>query len=105
MHSDRPVYIKQAGTHGWRLLVWVQPRAKKSGCAGLYGDRLKIKVAAPPVDHKANQELIGFVAKTLGRKNRDVRVISGETGRKKDLLIEGLEEPCWDGFTREDAKG
>ncbi len=76
--------------------MWVQPRAKKSGIQGLYGDRLKIKVTAPPVDHKANGELVGLVADILGIKRRDVCVASGETGRQKDLLIRTASEPCWE---------
>jgi uncharacterized protein (TIGR00251 family) len=95
MPANYPVYIKKVGTRAWKLCVWVQPRAKKSGIQGLYGDRLKIKVAAPPVDHKANDELVATIARILGIKNRDVRVLSGETGRKKDLIIETEQEPCW----------
>ena len=95
MPTNYPVYIKKVGSHAWKLCVWVQPRAKKSGIQGLYGDRLKIKVAAPPVDHKANEELVATIAGMLGIKNRDVRVLSGETGRKKDLIIETEKEPCW----------
>ncbi len=76
--------------------MWVQPRAKKSGLQGLYGDRLKIKVAAPPVDHKANEEVIRIIAALLGLKNREVRLQSGTTGRQKDLVIETSSEPCWE---------
>ena len=96
MPTRYPTYIQQVGPHAWKLCVWVQPRAKKGGIQGRYGDRLKIKVTAPPVDHKDNEELVGTIASLLGIKNREVRVQSGETGRRKDLLIETDIEPCWD---------
>jgi hypothetical protein len=96
MPTQYPKYIQQVGPHAWKLCIWVQPRAKKSGIQGLYGDRLKIKVTAPPVDHKANGEVVETIASLLGIKNREVRVHSGETGRKKDLVIETEDEPCWE---------
>jgi uncharacterized protein (TIGR00251 family) len=96
MPTQYPEYIQQVGPHAWKLCVWVQPRAKKGGIQGLYGDRLKIKVTAPPVDHKANGEVVETIASLLGLKSREVRVQSGETGRKKDLVIETESEPCWD---------
>ncbi|WP_462324357.1 DUF167 domain-containing protein [Desulfoplanes sp.] len=96
MHTRLPVYICQVGSHVWKICVWVQPRAKKSGIQGLYGDRLKIKIAAPPVDNKANRELVDVVAAVLGIKPRHVSVASGETGRKKDLLVDSEKEPDWE---------
>ena len=49
-----------------RLLVWVQPRASRTEVAGMRGDAVKIRLAAPPVDGAANEELIRFVAEMLG---------------------------------------
>ena len=48
------------------LTLHIQPGAKRSEVAGLHGDALKIRLAAPPVDGKANAALLAFVAATLG---------------------------------------
>ena len=48
------------------LTLHIQPGAKRTEFAGLHGDALKIRLAAPPVDGKANEALIKFIAETLG---------------------------------------
>lgn len=80
--------------HWWResngsatLSLHVQPGAKKTEVSGLYGDALKIRLAAPPVDGKANTALIAFVAKRLGLAKSAVRLKSGQTSRDKVLEI------------------
>lgn len=69
------------------LNVHVQPRAGKDEIAGLYGDKLKIRIKAPPVDGKANQHLTEFLADVFGVAKRDVVLLSGETGRDKRFRI------------------
>lgn len=69
------------------LNVHVQPRAGKDEIAGLHGDRLKIRVKAPPVDGKANRYLIDFLADVFGVAKRDVVLLAGETGRDKRFKI------------------
>ena len=69
------------------LDVHVQPRASKSQVAGFFGDRLKIRVAAPPVDGKANQELIDFLAKAFNVARRDILLLAGESGRDKRFKV------------------
>jgi uncharacterized protein (TIGR00251 family) len=59
---------------------------------GERGDRIAIRVTAPPVDGKANEALIRLVADRLGIARSRVRIIRGDTGRDKLLEIEGLEE-------------
>jgi len=49
-----------------RVEVYIQPRAAKSELAGMHGDSIKIRIAAPPVDNAANQALIEFMAERLG---------------------------------------
>ncbi len=63
----------------------VQPGASKSSVIGLYGDSLKVSLASPPVDGKANEELIRFLSKTLDIPKSSVSIISGETNRSKLL--------------------
>ena len=70
--------------NGWLTFKCrVQPGASKSKIAGLYGDSLKITLNAPPVDGKANEELIKFLSKTLDIPKSSVSIISGETNRSK----------------------
>ena len=63
--------------------------AKKSGVVGEHGDALKIRLAAPPVDGKANAALIEFLATRLGVARAQVTLKSGQTSRRKVLEIEG----------------
>ena len=72
------------------LLVHVQPRAKRTEIVGWHGDALKIRVAAPPVDDAANQELVRFIAERLNVPRARVRIASGATGRRKRMVIHGL---------------
>ncbi len=69
------------------LTLHIQPGAKKTEVAGLYGDALKIRLAAPPVDGKANAALIGFVADRLGVAKSAVSLKSGQTSRRKVLEV------------------
>lgn len=69
------------------LRLHVQPGAKKSEMVGIHGDRLKVRLKAPPVDGKANAELIRFIAEFFNLKLKDVEIISGERSRQKDVRI------------------
>jgi uncharacterized protein (TIGR00251 family) len=71
------------------LAVHVQPRAARTEVVGLYGDALRIRLMAPPVDGAANDELVRFVAERLGIARADVEVVGGATGRAKRLRITG----------------
>ena len=69
------------------LTLHIQPGAKKTEVAGQHGDALKIRLAAPPVDGKANAALINFVADRLGLAKSAVSLKSGQTSRRKVLEI------------------
>jgi len=71
------------------LTLHIQPGAKKTEFAGLHGDALKIRLAAPPVDGKANEALIKIVAETLGLAKSAVSLKSGHTSRRKVLEVDG----------------
>jgi len=75
---------------GVEIDLWVQPRASRTAVVGLQGDAIKVRVAAPPVDGKANAELVRFLAKRLGVPRSAVDVVRGETGRRKTVRIAGL---------------
>ena len=73
------------------LELHVQPNARKSGFAGLHGEALKVRIAAPAVDDKANTALCGFIAESLDVARSAVRVIRGERSREKVLEITGAD--------------
>ncbi|WP_029734002.1 DUF167 domain-containing protein [Deferrisoma camini] len=75
---------------GVEIDLWVQPRSSKTAVAGQQGDAIKIRVAAPPVEGKANAELVRFLAKQLGVPRSAVEVVRGETGRRKTVRIAGV---------------
>jgi uncharacterized protein (TIGR00251 family) len=75
-----------------RIEVHVQPRASKTQLAGLHGGRLKIRLAAPPVDGAANVALVEFIAEKLGVAKSRVRVVAGVTSRQKVVEVDGVTE-------------
>lgn len=70
-----------------QVTVHVQPGAKTTSCAGIHGDALKIRLAAPPVEGKANQALIAWLSKTLGCPQSAIELVRGQTSRRKTLCI------------------
>ena len=70
-----------------RLTLHIQPGASNTEVAGVHGDALKIRLAAAPVDGKANAALIGFVADRLGLAKSAIRLKSGQTSRRKVLEV------------------
>jgi uncharacterized protein (TIGR00251 family) len=81
-----------AAAHRLILSLHVQPGARQSRIAGLHGDALKIKVAAPPVDNKANAALIAFLSETLGVAISAIAIRRGATSRRKMVEITGGPE-------------
>jgi uncharacterized protein (TIGR00251 family) len=75
---------------GVRLKIRVQPRATRTTLAGAHGDALKVRLAAPPVDGKANDALIAFLAETLDVPRRAVRIVAGATSRDKTVEVDGI---------------
>lgn len=71
------------------LTVHVQPKAARTACAGIYGEALKIRIAAPPAGGAANRELIRFLAEELSLPAAAVRIESGGAGRHKRVRLEG----------------
>ena len=72
------------------LDVRVQPRASRSEIAGLHGERLRIRLQAPPVDGKANAALVEFVAGLFAVPRARVTIEHGLTGRDKRLRLQGV---------------
>ena len=70
------------------LSLHVQPGAARTQVSGTHGDALKIRLAAPPVDGKANAELVRFLAEAFGVPLRQVTIVRGETSREKTVRID-----------------
>jgi len=79
----------RASPAGTLLDVVVQPRASREGLGPLHGDRVKVRVHAPPVDDAANEAVVELVAGQLGVLKSSVTIAAGRTGRRKTLLISG----------------
>jgi uncharacterized protein (TIGR00251 family) len=72
------------------LEILVQPRASRTRVVGEHDGRLKIQVAAPPVEGEANAALIELVASALGVRRAAVSVLRGDSGRRKSVAVEGV---------------
>ena len=72
--------------------IKVQPRAKKNAITGAVGDALKISLTAPPVEGKANQAVIDFLAAIFKIPRSSITIASGETSRVKLIRISGVEK-------------
>ena len=78
--------------HAWDgqdliLDLHVQPRASRDEIVGVIGDRLNVRITAPPVDGNANQHLIAYLAIQFWVAKSDVVLIKGDTGREKRFRI------------------
>jgi len=84
-------WYRQAADGRITLTLHIQPGAKKTEIAGRHGDALKIRLAAPPVDGKANDALIRYIADQLKLPKSAVNLKSGQTSRQKVLEVVGAE--------------
>jgi uncharacterized protein len=65
----------------------LQPKASSDEIVGIHGDRLKLRITAPPVDGKANEHLIKWFSKIFKVPKGDIAILQGELGRQKTLRI------------------
>ncbi len=82
-------WLRVAADGRLTLTLHIQPGAKRTEVAGEHGDALKIRLAAPPVDGKANAALLAFIAERLGVSKSAVTLKSGQTSRRKVVEVEG----------------
>jgi uncharacterized protein (TIGR00251 family) len=75
-----------------RVHLRVQPGARRTAFAGWFGEHPKVAVAAPPVEGAANEALVAFVARELGVRQREVRIVLGGASRTKRLEVDGLTD-------------
>jgi uncharacterized protein (TIGR00251 family) len=78
------------GSSGASFAVRIHPRAKRNAITGRLGDELKLSLTAPPVDGRANDACIEFLANLLKVPRSSVTIASGETSRRKVIRIKGL---------------
>jgi uncharacterized protein (TIGR00251 family) len=69
------------------LRIRAQPRSSREGFAEVLGDQIKLRINAPPVDGKANAQIIKYLSKLFGVPRAQVCILSGETGRDKRIRI------------------
>jgi uncharacterized protein len=74
------------------LKVYLRPKASKNEIAGPFKDGIKVKVSAPPVEGKANEALLRFLAKTWKIPLSQIEIIRGHHSREKTLRISGVRE-------------
>ncbi|HTX69883.1 MAG TPA: DUF167 domain-containing protein [Thermoleophilia bacterium] len=72
------------------LSVWVTPGARRSELSGVVDGRLRIRLAAPPVEGRANDALVRYVAGLLGLRREEVTVVAGARSRRKLLHLSGV---------------
>lgn len=74
------------------IKIVVQPKASKTEIIGPHGEppRLKIRIAAPPVEGEANEELLRFLRKLLKCTSSEIGILRGESSKQKDILYIGV---------------
>jgi uncharacterized protein len=80
---------------GAQFALRVQPRSSRNAivgtiAAGTLGEAIKLAITAPPVDGKANQAVIEFLAELFRVAKSSIAIVSGETGRNKLIAVRGL---------------
>jgi hypothetical protein len=90
-----PVAIEERGSVGGRALVHVHvkvvPGASQDALAGPYGDRLKLRVTAPPESGKANKAVLRLLAAALGLPVQDLALARGASNPLKTIAVSGLD--------------
>lgn len=85
-----PIIEPDPVSRGVRIAIKAVPGASQDQIAGPLGDRLKIRISAPPEGGKANKAICKLLASKLGLKQKDVQVISGATNREKVIHAAGI---------------
>jgi len=76
---------------GITIKIKVEPRSSRAGVVGPYGDALKVKLTSPPVEGRANKELIEVLAKEFGISKKDVEIISGQSSKNKVVRLHNVK--------------
>ncbi len=92
MSTQLPPWLREenAKTDTYVLALYCQPGAKKTEVQGEHDGRLKIRLAAPPVEGKANDALILWFSKTLGLNRSAIELLAGDLSRLKRVRVSGI---------------
>jgi uncharacterized protein (TIGR00251 family) len=85
------ISIKET-TDGVVFNIRVLPRSSRCELTGIQDDALKLKITAPPVEGKANEECIGFLSKLLGIRKSSIKIIAGHKTKNKRVLVSGIKK-------------
>jgi uncharacterized protein (TIGR00251 family) len=85
---DKPCPWRRVGADGSITLeIHAQPGARKTEVAGVHGEALKIRVASPPVEGRANETLRHFLAEAFGVPKSAVTIVRGDAARRKTVRV------------------
>jgi uncharacterized protein (TIGR00251 family) len=90
MTSPAPVELPclKAVREGCVLTVQVVPNSSRTAVAGLHDGALRVRVAAPPIEGRANAELLHWLARSLGLPRRAMSLVSGDSNRRKRVHLD-----------------
>ena len=77
---------------GLKFNIYVQPRSSRNQIVGLYGDALKVKITAPPLEGAANKMCITVLAKVLNLPKSAIEIVSGQASRTKRVQVRGEKD-------------
>jgi hypothetical protein len=87
---DQVTRVVKESANGVTFAVKVVPRAGKNQIAGIEGEAVKIRLNAPPVEGRANDALIEFLARILGVRRAQIEIVSGRASRRKVVRVRGV---------------
>ena len=90
--SEPPVWTRRHGA-AWWLDLHIQPAARLTAVVGIHDGRLKLKIAAPAVDNKANAHLLAWLAAQMGVPKSAVYLVGGANPRRKTVAVCGVDTP------------
>ena len=100
LHNPMISYTEKDGILTFR--VQVVPRASRSEIMGEHDGALRVRIAAPPVDGAANQELVRLVARALGVPRSAIEITAGHAGKLKTLRVAGVRPSDLEAITRQE---
>lgn len=86
------VFVSTNKDNSATLKIIVKPKAKQTMFVGLHDNMVKLSVAAPPVDGKANKEVIAYLANFFDLKKKEVEIVAGQHSRRKTCSIGQISE-------------
>ncbi len=92
MNQSLPTWLTEDGALADTFIIALhcQPGAKKTEVQGEHDGRLKLRLAAPPVEGKANEALIQWLSKTLEIRRANIELLAGDLSRLKRVRVQGL---------------